>query len=77
MAATTLNTLNPGQTATVTAVTGDPAVVQRLAEFGLFEGETIELLGRAPLGDPIEVRVGQSRVSLRLAEARGVEINPK
>ena len=76
MAATTLDTLIPGQTATVTAVTGDPAVVQRLAEFGLFEGEAVELLGRAPLGDPIEVRVGQSRISLRLAEARGVSVIP-
>jgi ferrous iron transport protein A len=76
MAATTLDALDPGQIATVTVVSGDPAVVQRLAEFGLFEGEAVELLGRAPLGDPIEVRVGQSRISLRLNEARGVTVHP-
>jgi ferrous iron transport protein A len=56
-------------------VRGDPALVQRLGELGVFEGEIIELLGVAPLGDPIEIRVGDSRLSLRREEAAGIELD--
>ena len=53
----------------------DPKTVQRLYEFGLLEGEQIEVVARAPLGDPIEIRVGNSRLSLRKAGARGLGRN--
>lgn len=72
----TLDQLRPGQTAEVEAVTGDPALVQRLCEFGLFEGERVEFLTTAPLGDPIEIRLGNARLSLRRAEAAGVQVRP-
>jgi ferrous iron transport protein A len=65
-----------GQRAAVLAVGGDPAVVQRLGEFGLFDGETVELIGFAPLGDPLELLVGQTRLSLRKSEAAGVTVQP-
>ena len=68
----TLDQLKPGESAVIASVGGGPALVQRLYEIGLLEGETIEVLGAAPLGDPIEVRVGQTRLSLRRAEAAGV-----
>ncbi len=71
----TLDRLNVGQCATVEKVGGDPAVVQRLGEFGLFEGEPIELVGIAPLGDPLEIKLGQTRLSLRKSEARGVRVS--
>jgi ferrous iron transport protein A len=48
--------------------------VQRLYEFGLFEGEEIEVLALAPLGDPIEIRLGNTRLSLRKSEAAGVKV---
>jgi ferrous iron transport protein A len=38
----------------------------------LLEGEEVELLALAPLGDPIEIRHGNTRVSLRKAEAAGI-----
>ena len=66
--------LSPGQRAEVLAVTGDPALVQRLYEFGLLEGEEVEVLALAPLGDPIEIRLGNARLSLRRAEAAGVSV---
>ena len=71
-----LDRLTPGQTARVVAVTGDPAVVQRLSEMGLLEGESVVFVGRAPLGDPIEIRVGNTRLSLRTAEAAGIDVEP-
>lgn len=69
-----LSDLRPGDRAGVVAISGDPALVQRLSEFGLFEGEEVEFLGTAPLGDPIEVRVGNTRLTLRKAEAAGVAV---
>lgn len=72
----TLDQLRPGDRAEVTAVAGDPALVQRLSELGLFEGEEIEFLATAPLGDPVEIRLGNARISLRKAEAVGVSVRP-
>jgi ferrous iron transport protein A len=72
---TTLDQLRPGQQAAIVSLAGDPALVQRLYELGLIEGETIELVALAPLGDPIEIRLGNSRLSLRKAEASGISVN--
>jgi ferrous iron transport protein A len=70
----TLADLSPGQSAEVVSVAGDPALVQRLYEMGLLEGERVQLVARAPLGDPIEIRFGSSRLSLRKAEAAGIVV---
>ena len=69
-----LSELHPGARAEILAVTGDPGLVQRLYEFGLLEGETVEVVALALLGDPIEIRLGNTRLSLRKAEAAGVDV---
>jgi ferrous iron transport protein A len=69
-----LDQLQRGQLARVDAVSGDDAVVQRLLEMGLLEGEEIEVLGFAPLGDPMEIRLRDFRLSLRRREAAGVTV---
>ncbi len=71
----TLADLAAGDRGRVEQVAGDPAVVQRLYELGLLDGEEFEVIGFAPLGDPLELRVGNTRLSLRLADARGVEVS--
>ena len=70
----TLDTLSQGQRAVIKDVDGDDAVSVRLMEMGLIDGEEIELLGRAPLGDPLEFLVRGYRLSLRSAEARRISI---
>ena len=72
----TLDQLRPGDRATVLAVAGPPALQQRLMELGLIDGEPLELLAQAPLGDPLEIRLGHSRLSLRRAEAAFVTVTP-
>ena len=72
----TLADLRPGQRAAVVAIAGDPALVQRLSELGLFEGEPVELVAVAPLGDPLEIRVGYTCLSVRKAEAESVTVRP-
>ncbi len=70
----TLAELTAGDRGRVEQISGDPAVVQRLYELGLLEGEEFEFLGFAPLGDPLELRVGNTRLSLRHADAAGVVV---
>jgi len=70
----TLDQLNPGMSGTVAEIGGEPALMQRLAELGLLEGEVVEVLVRAPLGDPIEIRCGNSRLSLRRREAAAIRL---
>lgn len=69
-----LDQLRPGQRGRVVALVGADAVVQRLYEMGLLEGEEIEVLAYAPLGDPIEIRLRDGRLSLRCSEAAGVQV---
>ena len=65
-----------GQLARIEALVGEAALLQRLYEFGLFEGETVEYLGAAPLGDPVEIRIGNTRLSLRRNEAQAITVTP-
>jgi Fe2+ transport system protein FeoA len=67
-----LDQLRPGQRGRITAIQGDDALVQRLLEMGLLEGQEFEVLSFAPLGDPLEIRLGDYRLSLRRREAARV-----
>jgi ferrous iron transport protein A len=71
-----LDQLRPGQRGRVVSVAGDDALVQRLLEMGLLDGEVVEVVGFAPLGDPIEIRLADYRLSLRRREAARVEVQP-
>ena len=46
----------------------------RLMELGLIEGAFVRVLGRAPLGDPLRVRVGDCDLSLRRQDARLIDV---
>lgn len=70
-----LDQLRPGQRGRVTALAGDDALTQRLLEMGVLEGEEVEILNIAPLGDPVEVYVGGYRLSLRCQEAARVQVS--
>ena len=71
----TLNELREiGQCGRIVDVTGDDSVSVRLMEMGLTDGEEIELIGFAPLGDPVEFRIRGYRLSLRMAEAARVAV---
>lgn len=70
----TLDTLKQGQRGRILDILGEDAIAVRLMEMGLTEDEEIEMLGAAPLGDPVEYLVRGYRISLRAAEARRVQI---
>ncbi|MCI0641785.1 MAG: ferrous iron transport protein A [Gemmataceae bacterium] len=65
----TLDQLKLGDCGCILAIQGEDALVQRLYEMGFLEGEQIEVLGFAPLGDPMEILLRDYRLSLRRSEA--------
>jgi ferrous iron transport protein A len=71
---TTLDRLRPGQRGRIVALSGEAPLVQRLMEMGVLEGDEVEMVGFAPLGDPLEVRLGDSLLSLRRSDAARVEV---
>lgn len=70
----TLDTLKDGQRAVVRGLDHETGIATRLMEMGLFEGVHVTVLRRAPLGDPLEIQVGDYRLSLRRDEARHVRV---
>jgi Fe2+ transport system protein FeoA len=70
----TLNRLAIGLRGIVASVGGDPEVRRRLLEMGFCNGAAVEVIRRAPLGDPIEFRLRGYCLSLRDEQARHVNI---
>ncbi len=66
--------LQPGERGRIVEISGEDAITVRLMEMGLTDGEEIELIGRAPLGDPLEFAIRGDRLSLRAEEARRISI---
>ncbi len=64
-----LASLVAGQSGIVCGFTQDDGTTQRLMQLGIIEGETVDVVRRAPAGDPIEIRVLGYSLSLRGTEA--------
>jgi ferrous iron transport protein A len=58
----------------VKSVGGARAVRRRLLELGLVPGTPVTVVGVSPLGDPLELEVRGSRLSIRKKEAFAIEV---
>ena len=72
--ASSLDSLPAGITARVVSISGAVAVAKRLMEMGVVPGARIRMIKRAPLGDPVEIRVRGYHLALRRAEANTITI---
>ena len=72
--APTLDRFEPGSKVQVLSVTGVLPIRRRLLEMGICPGVTVDVIRRAPLGDPLEVRVRGYLLSLRLDQAAQVSV---
>lgn len=61
-----------GDRVQVVRLDGEGVFKRRLLEMGFVSGAGVEIIKYAPLKDPVELIVGQSRISLRVDEACGV-----
>lgn len=71
---TTLRELKPGERGTITGY-ADEDPPGRLLEMGLLPGTTVEVVRRAPLGDPIDLKVRGFHLSIRDHEAERIHVD--
>ncbi len=71
----TLNELEIGKTARILSVGGEGALRQHFLDMGLIPGAGVTLVKYAPMGDPMELRIHGYELTLRLADARDIEIS--
>ncbi len=72
----TLNELEIGRSARIQAVAGEGALRQHFLDMGLIPGAEVTLEKFAPMGDPMELRLHGYDLTLRLADAAEIEIQP-
>ncbi|WP_278834358.1 ferrous iron transport protein B [Mitsuokella multacida] len=74
-----LNELKAGERAVVRSVGGEGALRQHFLDMGVIPGAEITLVKFAPMGDPIEFRIHEYELTLRVDDAKqiGIEKLPK
>ncbi len=70
----TLNNVKVGDIAEVTKMGAKGDVRFRLLDMGLVKGVEIKVIRIAPLGDPIELLINGFNLSLRIDEAKSIEV---
>ena len=72
----TLKDLDIGQSAIVTTVGGEGALRQHFLDMGVIPGAEVQLVKFAPMGDPMELRIHDYQLTLRLADAAQIQARP-
>lgn len=68
------NQLEIGESARVLSVGGEGALRQHLLDMGLIPGEIITLVKFAPMGDPVEIKIHDYELTLRLSDAEKIQV---
>ena len=58
----------------VTGVRNGGPISHRLMEMGFIRGAEVKVIRRAPLGDPLQVRIGDYDLSVRSSEAELIDV---
>lgn len=69
-----LSDLQPGDRAIVRALPQDQLLATRLREMGLLSGTEVTYVRKAPLGDPLEIKLRGYSLSLRLKDAAAIHV---
>ena len=69
-----LSELSVGSAAIVRDMPKQGSAFLRLREMGLLAGTTVQLIRRAPMGDPLEIKVRGYHLTLRKTEADHVMV---
>lgn len=70
----TLDELSVGQKAIVKSVEGEKTLRLRLLDMGVIPNTEVELRRIAPMGDPLELRLRGYTLTLRLEDAKNIEV---
>lgn len=74
MDSTTLDHLHPGDAAHVVALDPKHPLRRRLMELGFVRGARVQVVRRAPMGDPVELRVNGTDLALRALDLRAITV---
>lgn len=69
-----LSELRPKQKAIIKSIGDIGELKNRLMELGVLCGEPVQVVRTAPMGDPIEIRVGDEYLALRDEDAQKIEV---
>lgn len=69
-----LSELKPGQSGVINKLHGTGNIKHRLIDMGVVSGTKVTVMKYAPLGDPIEIKVKNFDLSLRVSEADTIEV---
>ena len=69
-----LRSLPVGCKARIASVRADGELGRRIRDMGLVTGAEVEVIGRAPLRDPVALRIEGSTIALRNSEADFVDV---
>ena len=69
-----LRELKVNQTGTITAVRANGEMGRRIRDMGLVPGTDITIKGRAPLNDPVAIRLMGFTLTLRNSEADHIQV---
>ncbi|MCR4824723.1 MAG: ferrous iron transport protein B [Bacteroidales bacterium] len=72
----TLRELPVGACAVILRVGGSGSLRQHFLDMGLIPGAHVKLVKYAPLGDPMELRINGYALTLRLADAAEIQVEP-
>lgn len=72
----TLKELEIGKSAAIKTVGGSGALRQHFLDMGMIPGAEVTVVKLAPMGDPMELQIHGYELTLRLAEADQIEIEP-
>jgi len=67
--------MKENQTGVISAVRAGGQMGRRIRDMGLVPGTAIRILGRAPLYDPVALRIMGSTLTLRNSEADFIEVD--
>ena len=76
MSQLTLANLSVGSSARVVGFQAQTSYTEQLQRLGLVPGTELTVVRRAPLGDPIEIRVRGYSLALRPSEANDLLLQP-
>ena len=72
----TLRDLKIGESAVIRTVGGEGALRQHFLDMGVIPGAEVTVVKFAPMGDPMELQIHCYELTLRLADAKQIEIEP-
>ena len=71
-----LRQLRVGQKGLITAIAAQGELGRRIRDMGLICGAEVEVVGRAPLRDPVALRLQGFTLTLRNNEADNITVTP-